>query len=105
MAGIWERVNSTAEDRVAAHLLEAAFVFKDLGIFTNQQILDALNSKITTPLTGAEQTDLLNIATALAGAGSATNRLVYKEKIRATFIGAEAGAISEAQFRNILGIV
>jgi hypothetical protein len=104
MAGIFERVKQTATDRVPSHLLEAAFVFKDLGTFTNQQIIDALNAKVTTPLAGAELTDLTNIATALAGAGSATNKLTYKEKIRAAFIGAESGSITEAQFRSILGI-
>jgi hypothetical protein len=104
MAGIFERVKQTATDRVPSHLLEAAFLFKDKAIFTNQQIVDALNAKVQTPLAGAELTDLANIATALAGAGSLTNRMDYLNKVRAAFIGAESGSITEAQFRSILGI-
>jgi hypothetical protein len=104
MAGIWERIKPTTTDRVPSHLLEAAFVFKDTGTFTNQQIIDALNANISAPLAGAELTDLTNIATALASAGSVTNHLVYMGKVRAAFIGAESGSINEAQFRSILGI-
>lgn len=105
MAGIWERVKLTAVNRVPVHLIEASFIFKDIGTFTNQQILDALNGAISAPLESAEITDLQNIAATLAGVGSTTNHLVQMGKIRAAFTGAEAGAITEAQFRNILGIV
>jgi hypothetical protein len=110
MAGIFERVKQTATDRVPSHQLDAAFVFKELAIFTNQQLIDDINRVATAnnhperALTAAETTDLQNIATALAGAGSATNRLIYLQRLRATFYAAESGSITEAQFRSILGI-
>lgn len=110
MAGIWERVKQGAEHRVHSHHLDSAFVYKELGVFTNAQLLDDINRVATEnehperELTAAETTDLQNIATQLAGAGSATNRLVYLQRIRATFYAAEISSISEAQFRSILGI-
>jgi hypothetical protein len=110
MAGIFERVKSTATDRVPSHQLDSAFVFKELAIFTNQQLLDDINRVATAnnhperALTAAEITDLQNIAAALAAAGSVNARHIYFQRLRAAFYAAEIGSITEAQFRSILGI-
>jgi hypothetical protein len=104
MAGIYERIKPTAIDRVGSHLIDSAYVFIHTGTFTNQQVLNAINSTVETPLTAAETTDLTNISTALSNAGSVTNKLVYLEKIKAAFICAEIGVINEATFRSALGI-
>lgn len=104
MAGIYERIKSTVDDRVGSHLIDAAYVFVHTGTFTNQQVINAINSTISSPLTAAETTDLNNISTALSNAGSATNKLVYLEKIKSAFIYAELGIINEATFRSVLGI-
>lgn len=104
MSGIYERIKPTANDRVSSHLLEASYVFKHTGTFTDVQIVNAINTTITAQLTQSEKTDLTNISTALTNAGSVTNKLVYLEKIKAAFICAEIGVINEATFRSVLGI-
>lgn len=104
MAGIWERVKSTATDRLSSHLLDAAMVFRGDGTFTAQQILDVLNAHVSNPLEGAELTDLSAIVTVLSGTSGAANKLVYKEKVKAALLCAEMGAINEATFRSVLGI-
>jgi hypothetical protein len=104
MAGIFERVKQTATDRVPSHFLWAAFVFKNKGTYTSQQLLDSLNIGLQTPLAGAELTDLTNIVNAMAAAGSLTNRMDYINTLGAAAIAVEAGRMAEAQFRSILGI-
>lgn len=104
MAGIWERVKSTAAVRVPSHLLDAAFVLNATGTFTQQQIIDALNAQLPAPLAGAELTDLQNIVSEMTSQGTTTLKLVYIEKIKAAFICAESGSVNEATFRSILNI-
>lgn len=104
MAGLWERVKSGAAVRVPSHLLDAAFVLNATGTFTQQQIIDGLNSQISSPLAAAELTDLGNIVTEMAAQGTNTLKLIYMEKIKAAFICAECGVINEATFRTILDI-
>ena len=104
MAGIWERVKVDAADRISSHLLDAAFVFNATGDFTQQQIIDAINSKIVSPLAGAELTDLGNITSQMSAQGTATLKLVYLEKVRAAMLCAEMNLFNETTFRSILGI-
>lgn len=104
MSGIWERIKADAVDRISSHLLDAAMVVRNDNSFTGAQILAALNRQIMTPLTASETTDLNNIMTQLVGVGSVTNRLVYKEKVKAALIIAECGEFTEVQFRSYLGI-
>lgn len=104
MAGIWERIKETADDRLAVHLLEAAIVLHQTNAFTKAQILAGLNAELNTPLTTAEETDLNAIMDALDTSGTVTNRLVYLAKVKAWTIAAEHGSVTEAQFRTGLGI-
>lgn len=104
MSGIWERVKSSASERVSAHLLEAAMVFRGAGTFTAQQLLDGINATVTTPLDAAAQTDLTNIVAQLSAASGTANKLAYKETFKAALICAESGTINETTFRNVLGI-
>lgn len=105
MAGIYERIKPSAEDRVSSHLLDAAFVFIHSGNFTNQQVANAIDNTIGSPLTNEEKTDLSNISTQLVNAGNLTNKLLYLEKIKAAFMLVEMGVINETTFRSLLGIV
>lgn len=104
MAGIWERIKSDAPNRISSHLIDAAFVFVNTGTFTNQQVINAINSTTEVPLTQLEINDLSNISSVLSNSGSATNKLIYLEKIKSAFICAEMNIINESTFRNILGI-
>lgn len=103
MAGIFDRIKPS-EDRLNSHLLKAAIYLRVRGIFTNVQILAAINSKLTTPLDAAAQTDLTNVVTQ-ASAGSATAKLDYLERWDAVNIAAESGLLTnEATYRSELGI-
>lgn len=103
MAGIWNRI-IPGNDRLPAHLLKAAVYLRVRNVFTSQQILNALNSKIVTPLDAAAETDLTNVVTQ-ASAGSATAKLDYLERWDAVNIAAESGLLTnEATYRSELGI-
>lgn len=103
MAGIWERIKPS-NDRMSSHLLKAAIYLRVRGIFTNQQIINALNSTVTTPLDAAAETDLTTII-ANAGTGTATAKLDYLERWDAVNIAAESGLLtSEATYRSELGL-
>ncbi len=104
MAGIWERVRGDADDRINAHLFEAAFVFNATGTFTEQQIINALNDNLISPLTANELTDLNNITSQMSLQANNTLKLIYMEKIKSALICAEVGVINEVTFRSILNI-
>lgn len=103
MAGIWDRI-IPGDDRVTSHLLKAAMHLAVFGVFTNQQLLDGINSKITTPLGANAVTDLGAIRTAIA-AMATQGRLVALERFDAMNISAEMGVLTnEATYRSELGI-
>lgn len=103
MAGIFDRIKPS-EDRLSSHLLKAAIYLRGRNVFTSQQILTALNSKLVTPLDAAAQADLTNVITQ-ATTGSATVKLDYLERWDAVNIAAEAGLLTnEATYRSELGI-
>jgi hypothetical protein len=84
--------------------VKAAVYLSVRGVFTNQQILNALNSKLTTPLAGQELTDLQTILTN-ANTGTATAKLDYLERIDALNIAVEMGVLtSEAVYRTQAGL-
>jgi len=106
MSGIWNRVHRSGVngDYLSSHLLKAAIYLSVRGVFTNSQIIDALNSGLRTPLSGQELTDLeamlLN-----ATQGTATAKLDYLERFDALNIAAEAGLLSnESTYRTQMGI-
>lgn len=103
MAGIFDRIKPS-EDRLSSHLLKAAVYFRTRNIFTAQQILTALNSRLRNPLDAQSQTDLAAVVTN-ASAGQAAAKLDYLERWDACNIAAEAGLLtSEATYRSELGI-
>lgn len=103
MAGLWDRI-VPGPDRVPAHLLKAAMHLAVFGVFTDQQVVDALNDKIGAPLSNAALTDLGAIKTAIAAMGT-QGRLVALERFDAMNIAAEGGVLtSEATYRAQLGI-
>lgn len=107
MAGIWNRLIPGGVDgnlKVPAHLLKAAVYLSVRGVFTNQQILNAINAKISTPLAGQDITDL-NAVITNAGVGAAAAKLDYLERFDALNIAAEMGVLTvEATYRTELGI-
>ena len=104
MAGLWERIKNTAEERVGVHLLEAGIVLHATNAFTKTQIRDAINTTLTTPLSVAETTDLELIVDKLDAELTTILKLVYLEKVKAWTIAAEHGVVTETQFRSALGI-
>jgi hypothetical protein len=104
MAGLWERVNDAADDNVQVHLIVAGIKANGAGLFTPQQILDAVNAKLESPLAGAEVTDLNDITTVLSGKATTTDKLVYVNVVEAMFVSAEVGAVDETQWRTSLEI-
>lgn len=108
MAGIWNRIipNSTESNfRISAHLLKAAVYLSVRGVFTNQQILNGINAKLSTPLAGQEITDLTNVL-ANAAIGTAIAKIDYLERFDALNIAAEMGVLTvEATYRTELNIV
>ena len=105
MPGIWERVKSSAADRLSSHMVDAALTLYSAGNFTSQQVLDGINGQLASALAGVEVTDLSNIRAAMDAISQTANKLVYVGKVRAAFLAGEVGAITESQFRAILGIV
>jgi hypothetical protein len=105
MAGIWNRiVRSEDSDCLSSHLIKAAVYLSVRGVFTNQQILNALNSKLRTDLSGQEITDLGTILTN-ANTGTATAKLDYLERIDALNIAVEMGVLtSEDVYRTQAGL-
>ena len=106
MAGIFDRLGAATpgNNRIPSEVLHSAFILLADGQFTAQNILDALNSTVTDPLSGAELTDLSNIDTNVDNEVGRSAKLEYVTIIRAAFISAEAGLINDTQFRTILGI-
>jgi hypothetical protein len=104
MAGLWERVNKTADDRIPVHLLDAAMVLYATGTYTRQQIVNAINAQLLTPLTSAELADLSAIADQLDAQGTANQKVVYEQEVMGFSIAAEFGVIDETQFRTGLGL-
>ena len=106
MSGIWERIKPGGEnaDRLNAHFLKAAIYCAVRGVFTNAQILAALNSQLTAPLDSAAETDLAAVVTN-AGTGSAIAKIDYLERWDALNIAVENGLLTnEATYRSELGI-
>ena len=105
MAGIWNRiVRSEDSDCLSSHLIKAAVYLSVRGVFTNQQILNALNSKLRNDLSGQEITDLETILTN-ANTGTATAKLDYLERIDALNIAVEMGVLtSEDVYRTQAGL-
>lgn len=109
MAGLWERVKSSGTERVNVHLVIAGIKGYSAGVFTAQQVTDALNRNLTlqsyATLTAVEIADLSAIATQITAAGSVTNKLVYVVgKLEPVMMAAETGDCSEAFWRTALGI-
>lgn len=103
MAGIWNRI-IPGEDRLSSHLIAAAVYFAVDGTFTNQQLLNSLNSKLTTPLDAAAQSDLANIVTQ-GSSGAAVAKVDYNVRLERLCIAVEDGLLTnEATFRSKLGI-
>lgn len=110
MAGLWDRVSGSAEDRINVHLIIAAFK----AFFVNSvdatkgataaQILVALNNELETPLTTAEEDDLTAIGTALNALANNTLKLIYLANLEYTMIAGELELINEAKWRNDLEI-
>lgn len=104
MAGIWDRIIPSSNDRLAVHLVKAAIYLRGRNVFTSNQILNGLNSQLTTPLDANAQTDLTNIITQ-ATTGSATAKLDYLERLDAMNVAVEDGLLTnEATWRSELGI-
>lgn len=106
MSGIWDRI-IPGEDRVNAHLLKASLHLAVYGVFTDAQVLNGLNSRVTMPLDSAAEADLVAIKDALVALGTAGSaaRLIGLERFDAMNIAAEVGVLtSEATYRAQLGI-
>ena len=104
MAGIWNRI-IPGNDRLSVHLIKAAMYLSVRGLFTDQQLLDGLNSRITTPLDAAAQADLAAVKALIVAASTTQAKIELLERFDALNIGAEAGVLtSEATYRAQMGI-
>lgn len=105
MAGIWELVSHANDEtsNMPNHLLDAALVLVGAGHFTGAQAIAALESVIGRSFDAAELADLTALS-ALVSTGSTQARLVVMEEIKAAAIAAEAGVITETQYRAVLGL-
>jgi hypothetical protein len=103
MAGIWDRV-IPGEDRVSSHLLKSGMHLAVYGVFSDQQVLNAVNRSVTEPLDNQAALDLAAIKTTIS-AMSGVNRLVAIERFDAMNIAAEMGVLTdESIYRQQLGI-
>jgi len=104
MAGLFDRITlGDGTDRVPVHFVKAAVYLQVRGVFTQQQILNGINSKLTAPLDAAAETDLTNICTQ-AATGAAAAKLDYLERLDALNITAENDLIGENVWRTQLNI-
>lgn len=105
MSGIYDRIVPSSTDRVPAHLLKAAIFLGSDSVFTDQNILDALNATLVTPLDAAAETDLSTVRAAVANAATIQAGLRILERWDALNIAVEMGALSnETTYRNKLGL-
>lgn len=106
MSGLWNRITARGEgaDPLSSHLVKSAIYLVSAGVFTGQQVLDALNGRLRSPLTAAEIADLSAILSK-SQTWTVTDRLAYIERLDALNIAAEMGVLtSEAVWRSQLGI-
>lgn len=104
MAGIWNRI-IPGEDRVSSHLLKAAMYLSVRGVFTDQNLLSAINSKLATPLDAQSVADLSTIKSAIVAASTLQAKLDLFERFDALNIAVENGVLqSETVYRTQMGI-
>ena len=109
MAGLWELIKQDATERVNTHLVVAGIKGFAAGVFTAQQVIDALDRTLGlngySPLTAAAKTDLSNIAAQITALGTVTLKLTYVVcKLEPVMIAGETGSCTEAFWRSALGI-
>jgi len=105
MSGLWERLKPDATDRINVHLVVAGIKGYSAGVFTAQQVIDALDRHLQTPLTVAEKADLSAIAAQITAAGTTTAKLTYVVgKLEPVMVAAETGDCTEGFWRSALGI-
>ncbi len=105
MAGLWERIKPDATDRINTHLVIAGIKGYSAGVFTAQQVIDALNNHVQSPLTNPEKADLSAIAAQITAQGSVQLKLVYVVgKLEPVMMAGETGDCNEAFWRSTLGI-
>lgn len=103
--GIFDRIKPDAEDRLPVHLVTAAVYLAARGVFSDAQILTALNEKLNTPLDAAATADLAAMKVN-ATTGAAVARVDYLLRLEALGIGVEAGLLTnEATYRSEAGLV
>lgn len=105
MSGIWDRI-IPGPDRVSVHQLYASLSLAVDGTFTNQQIINDLNSDLVTPLDAAAVADLAAIKSAIDGITGVANKLNRLRIFDSLNMKAEKGTgnLTEAIYRNKLGL-
>jgi hypothetical protein len=102
MSGLYDRL--TGPDSLNVHYFGAGFVGYAAGDWTGQQVLDALNNLLVTPLSGAEVTDLNAIVAEVDSKVGATEKMIYALRLDAACLAVEVGQIGETAWRTMLGI-
>lgn len=110
MAGLWNLVVGTSEERINVSLLMTETMAIGLDIKTKQQAQATLEASLGRALTGSAGTlgtelgDLNKIADTFL-AGAVQSKLVYAHKLEWAVNAAELNLTDEATFRSVLGIV
>lgn len=105
MAGIWDRIVPSSDDRCSVHLLKAAIYCAVRNVFTDAQIAAMLDSRLNTPLSNAAKSDLSAVRTAITNAATLQAKIDILERFDALNIMVEMGALTnEATYRSELGL-
>ena len=104
MSGLWDRI-VPGEDRVAVHFITAAVHLAVEGVFTNAQILAAINSDLDTDLDSAAESDLSDLVTECNAQPNIGAKARYIHLIESLGLAVEEGHLtSESVWRSNLGI-
>lgn len=107
MAGLWDRVRNGAGDRVESLSLYAAMTLYAEGEVNGAVLLNYLNSRIDTPLSGAELTDIVAIRNKLDALPTVLLKHQWINLFHAALLFAEndrTGVLTEAAWRTRLGL-
>jgi hypothetical protein len=104
MAGLWDRIEESADDRVHTHLIVGEFKAYGQGLVETDELIEVVNAQLRNELDFPSENDIENIAAQIDDQASDTDKLNYLNKLEWLFVGAEDGRLVEDDWREQLNI-
>ena len=106
MAGLYDQIQPTSEEKLSVHLFMAVLVLRAEGAINDSQARTILDDQIGTPLAGASLADANAILAALNGKATVEDKMRYFLKVDAACQAVEQGAsiATDGAWRSICEI-